>query len=193
MMRPSGERMRATVWPQGSARGGAAVVALRLEFLSRVGDRVGVGHLELDAGLRNGNVAWPVGGSVAGSGGLGQRPDTKVLAARDVLAGEVVLVELLERQPQRVEVKPPARRWVRAMMATLVMNCTCMVFTLPAIADCVMSTRDCMASRIAGSGGRFMNETDARGRATGRIWPRPVGGTWCIAPARLGVAAPSAG
>jgi transposase InsO family protein len=63
-----------------------------------------VRYIELNAGQPS---------SVAGLGGLGQRPDTEVFAAGDVLAGEVVLVELLERQPQRVEVKLPARRRVR--------------------------------------------------------------------------------
>jgi len=102
--------------------------------------RVRAFHFELDADPRDGDALGPRCRPEARLGGLRQRPDTEVLAAGNLLAGEVVPIEPLERQPQRVDVELPARRGSGAMMLTLAMNCTFMALTFRVVAGCARAS-----------------------------------------------------
>src|SRR3954470_499630 len=60
----------------------------------------------LDADLRDRPLCRPLRGPEARLGGLGQRPDSEVLAAPDLLAVVVlVITAAFERQPERVDVQ----------------------------------------------------------------------------------------
>src|SRR5919204_6269738 len=62
--------------------------------------------VELDAHLRHGPLRRPLRFAEARLGGLGQRPDTEVLAAADLVSVVVpVILAAGERQPQRVDVQ----------------------------------------------------------------------------------------
>src|SRR3954447_15549419 len=80
------------------------------KFGRRARDRRYIGHLELDRRLRHGHIFRPRGLPEARLRRLGERPDTEVPGAADLLAVEVVAGRArLERQPQRVDVETAAR------------------------------------------------------------------------------------
>src|SRR6478609_5962684 len=72
-------------------------------------DSVWIGHLELDTRLRRDPVGWPLRRTEAGFGGLGERPDSEMPAARDLLAVVVVVTFAVgQRQPERLDVQSSA-------------------------------------------------------------------------------------
>ena len=80
--------------------------AFRTEFAGCGLDRVEALYFKLDARLRHGPALRPVGRAEAGVRGLSQRPDSEVLAARDLLAVEVVVAFAgFKRKPERVDIE----------------------------------------------------------------------------------------
>jgi hypothetical protein len=72
-----------------------------LELGSRCGDGLGIGQLELDAGLRDRMFCGPVRAAEASLRGLRQRPDPEVLAPAYLLTVEIVVASrVLEREAE---------------------------------------------------------------------------------------------
>src|SRR3954466_11184216 len=83
--------------------------AAPLELGGGGSDRLGVGDLELDAGLGHRPVVRPRARAEAGGRGLLEGPDPEVLAALDLLAVEVVVaLGGGQRQAERVHVERAA-------------------------------------------------------------------------------------
>src|SRR5439155_23301774 len=83
------------------------------ELLASRCHRVGVLDLELDAGLRDGQLCRPRRRAEARLRGLGQRPDAEVLAAGDLLAVPVLpVLTRTEREAKGLNVELAALRRV---------------------------------------------------------------------------------
>src|SRR5690242_14145051 len=70
-------------------------------------------QLELQTQLRHRHLVRPRSNTEARLGCLRERPYAEVLAAADLFAGEVLTVELLERQAERVHVERATGSGVR--------------------------------------------------------------------------------
>ena len=87
--------------------------ARAFELLASRCHRVGVLDLELDAGLRDGQLCRPRRRAEARLRGLGQRPDPEMLAAGDLLAVPVLAVfTRTERKAKGLNVELAALRRV---------------------------------------------------------------------------------
>ena len=95
--------------------------ALSLELGGCSLDGRGVGDLELDAGLGDRTVLWPLPGAEAGLRSLRQRPDTEMLATADLLAAEIIArrspVGLITRE-NCLQALEGASRFLRARQAS---------------------------------------------------------------------------
>ena len=91
-MTPSMDCSRMTVWPHRLGAGRVKEGEARLhEFFTGSFHLLGIGDLELDAGLRDRSVGGPLIAVEARPRGLPQRPDAEVLGSGDLLAVQVVV------------------------------------------------------------------------------------------------------
>jgi hypothetical protein len=83
-----------------------------LEFPGGRSDGSIIIDVKLDADLRDGPLRRPPVSSRARLRGLGERPDPKRFAARDLLAVLVAAVLTLQRQAEGLDIQPAAASWV---------------------------------------------------------------------------------
>lgn len=98
----------------------------RTQFAHAIRDRTRVRQFELHADLRTRHVTRPPPGAETGLRGLGERPDTEVTAPGDLIAGDVLTVKALKRQPEHAYVEVVTCRDVGVITAMLVTDSTSM-------------------------------------------------------------------